>query len=106
MDLSKIFLKDACPTSIGGQAVMEGIMMRGPERMAVACRLPDGTIHMKTQPNKKIGEMGEDPAASGRGGFCFVPGRRDKDPDVFRRRAGGKLAGGGAGTAGKIRNLA
>ena len=32
MDLKKIFLKDACPTSIGGQAIMEGIMMRGPKR--------------------------------------------------------------------------
>ena len=27
MDLSKIFLKGACPTKMGGQAVMEGIMM-------------------------------------------------------------------------------
>ena len=27
MDLKKIFLKDACPTSIGGQAIMEGIMI-------------------------------------------------------------------------------
>ena len=27
MDLKRIFLKDACPTSIGGQAIMEGIMM-------------------------------------------------------------------------------
>ena len=56
MDLSKIFLKDACPTPVGGQAVMEGIMMRGLERTAVAVRLPDGKIHMKTQPNKKMGK--------------------------------------------------
>lgn len=54
MDLSKIFLKDACPTPVGGQAVMEGIMMRGVTRTAVACRLPDGRIHMKTEPNKKM----------------------------------------------------
>ena len=27
MDLSKIFLKDACPTKMVGQAVMEGIMI-------------------------------------------------------------------------------
>lgn len=54
MDLSKIFLKDACPTPVGGQAVMEGIMMRGLERTAVGIRLPDGKIHMKTQPNKKL----------------------------------------------------
>ena len=54
MDLSKIFLKDACPTPVGGQAVMEGIMMRGLKRTAVAIRLPDGRIHMKTQPNKEL----------------------------------------------------
>lgn len=53
MDLKKIFLKDACPTSIGGQAVMEGIMMRGLDRTAIAVRLPDGTIRLKTQMNKK-----------------------------------------------------
>ena len=50
MDLSKIFLKDACPTTIGGQAVMEGVMMRGTDRMATSIRLPDGRIHIKTQP--------------------------------------------------------
>ena len=32
MDLNKIFLKDACPTKMGGQAVMEGIMMKGKPR--------------------------------------------------------------------------
>ncbi len=33
-------------TSIGGSAVMEGVMMRGPEKMAVAVRKPDGEIVM------------------------------------------------------------
>lgn len=51
MDMSKIFLKGACPTPIGGQAVMEGIMMRGLTRTAIAVRLPDGRIHLKTQRN-------------------------------------------------------
>lgn len=31
-------------TSIGGQALIEGIMMRGPRKTSVAVRLPDGTI--------------------------------------------------------------
>lgn len=31
-------------TSIGGQAVIEGVMMRGPHKMAVAVRKPDGEI--------------------------------------------------------------
>ena len=36
-------------TSIGGQAVMEGVMMRGPEKMAIAVRKPDGEIVLKTE---------------------------------------------------------
>lgn len=55
MDLDKIFLKGACPTAIGGQAVMEGVMMRGPDRTAVAIRLPDDRIHLKTFANSKTG---------------------------------------------------
>ena len=42
MDLKKIFLRDACPTKMGGQAVMEGIMMRGETKTALAIRLPNG----------------------------------------------------------------
>ncbi len=34
----------------GGQAVMEGVMMRGPETMAVAVRQPDGEIVIHTEP--------------------------------------------------------
>ncbi len=49
MDLSKIFLKDACPTKVGGQAVLEGVMMKGEDRTAVCVRLPDGSLHMRTQ---------------------------------------------------------
>lgn len=33
-------------TSVGGQALMEGIMMRGPEKICVAVRKPDGTIDL------------------------------------------------------------
>ena len=65
MDLSKIFLKNACPTSVGGQAVMEGIMMRGVQRSAVAVRLPDGRIHMKTEPNRKLGKWSKIPIVRG-----------------------------------------
>lgn len=39
-------------TSIGGQAVMEGVMMRGPHKTAVAVRKPDGEITMKVDDNK------------------------------------------------------
>ncbi len=34
-------------TSIGGQALIEGIMMRGPEKQAIVCRKPDGTLVTK-----------------------------------------------------------
>ena len=34
-------------TSIGGQALIEGIMMRGPQRSAMATRLPDGTVDLE-----------------------------------------------------------
>lgn len=70
MDLSKIFLKDACPTSMGGQAVMEGVMMRGSDRMAIAVRIPDGRIHIKTQPLAKPGWWAKTPIV--RGIFAFV----------------------------------
>jgi uncharacterized protein YqhQ len=34
----------------GGQAVIEGVMMRGPHTFAVACRLPDGEIVVQEEP--------------------------------------------------------
>ncbi|MFI3170215.1 MAG: DUF1385 domain-containing protein [Faecalibacterium sp.] len=37
-------------TSVGGQALMEGIMMRGPEKICCAVRKPDGTIETKEEP--------------------------------------------------------
>ncbi|MDF2671813.1 MAG: hypothetical protein K0R09_78 [Clostridiales bacterium] len=33
-------------TSIGGQAVIEGVMMRGPKKIAIAVRRPDGEIEV------------------------------------------------------------
>ena len=35
-------------SKIGGQALIEGIMMLGPDTGAMACRLPDGTIDLET----------------------------------------------------------
>ena len=45
-----------CPmrkTSIGGQALMEGIMMRGPEKSAMAVRRPNGEIFFEEEPIQK-----------------------------------------------------
>ena len=36
-------------TSVGGQALMEGIMMRGPKKLCCAVRRPDGTIDLTEQ---------------------------------------------------------
>ncbi len=36
---------------VGGQAVIEGVMMRSPRAVAVACRKPDGKIVVKTENN-------------------------------------------------------
>jgi len=42
--------KDNREFSYGGQAVMEGVMMRGSKGMAVAVRQPDGEINIHTEP--------------------------------------------------------
>ena len=39
-------------SKIGGQALIEGIMMLGPNIGAMACRLPDGTIDLETWEEK------------------------------------------------------
>ena len=44
-------MKQSFRTSIGGQAVIEGIMMRGPELSALAVRKPDGEITTETWKN-------------------------------------------------------
>ena len=58
-------------TSIGGQAVIEGVMMKGPEDIAIAVRKPDGEIALKKEKlkanRKKISKM---PII--RGMFAFI----------------------------------
>ncbi len=45
----------ACPKyDVGGQAVMEGVMMRSPERTAVAVRQENGKIVVRVKPNKQL----------------------------------------------------
>lgn len=70
MDLSKIFVKDANPTKMGGQAVMEGIMMKGAKKTAVAVRLPSGDIYIKTEENPKKSVWAKIPIV--RGVIVFV----------------------------------
>jgi uncharacterized protein YqhQ len=42
-----MFSKEAEPMRVGGQALLEGIMMRSPHSMAVVCRRPTGEIVLK-----------------------------------------------------------
>ncbi len=53
LDYDKIFIKDACPTSIGGQAIMEGVMMQGPDRVAIAMRMPSGELYLRTKKKER-----------------------------------------------------
>ena len=47
--------KEQCfRTTIGGQALIEGILMRGPEKQAIVVRLADGTLQEKTEELKYI----------------------------------------------------
>lgn len=70
MDYKKIFIKNACPTSIGGQAIMDGVMMRGPERIAIAMRLPDDRIYLRTKKIKTPGKTRKIPIL--RGVMAFI----------------------------------
>ena len=45
--MNKLGHKVAKPTSIGGQAVIEGVMMKGHKDIAIAVRSPDNEIIVK-----------------------------------------------------------
>ena len=55
--------KERFKTSVGGQALMEGIMMRGPKLICCAVRKPDGTIETKLDPVKNHGIWEEEETA-------------------------------------------
>lgn len=65
MDLKKVFLKDACPTKMGGQAVLDGIMMKGEDRTALAVRTGEDKIYIKTTKNKKHSKFAKLPLVRG-----------------------------------------
>lgn len=52
--MSEIVTKEVKKTSIGGQALIEGIMMKGPSKIATAVRRPDGGIEIKESEIKPI----------------------------------------------------
>ena len=46
----------AAPLTVGGQAVIEGVMMRSPRCLAVAVRHPDGRLVVRDQPWRSVWE--------------------------------------------------
>ncbi len=46
--MSRHNLKEKFKTSVGGQALIEGVMMRGPSKLAIAVRDPAGEIQVET----------------------------------------------------------
>ncbi len=60
-------------TSIGGQAVIEGVMMRGPKESAIAVRKPDGEIIVEKKPiNSFVAKFKINKIPFVRGVFSFV----------------------------------
>lgn len=53
-DIKKLNRKPKHITKIGGQALIEGIMMRGPESVGIAVRKPDGEIEIKVNPIENL----------------------------------------------------
>ncbi len=51
--------KKQCYSGIGGQAVLEGIMMRNGDKYAVAVRKADGTINLEVMEDKKAKPRGK-----------------------------------------------
>src|SRR5215470_15869192 len=43
-------------TLVGGQAVLEGVMMRSPHAWAIACRKPSGEISIHSEPLERLSE--------------------------------------------------
>lgn len=60
----------AIKTSVGGQALLEGIMMKGPFKSAMAVRKPDGEIDLSVWDTKKLTGIRKVPFI--RGTFNFI----------------------------------
>src|SRR6185437_15993770 len=43
-------------TLVGGQAVLEGVMMRSPHAWAIACRKPSGEVLLHSEPIERLSE--------------------------------------------------
>ena len=59
-------------TSIGGQALIEGIMMKGPKGTAMSVRMPDGTIDTELEEDNNQGKKTIYKIPIVRGVFAFA----------------------------------
>lgn len=53
-NMEKIYNKNSFKTTIGGQALIEGVMMKGPSKTAMVVRKPDGQMQIKTENNRDL----------------------------------------------------
>ena len=77
-------------TLIGGQALIEGIMMQGPDKRSIVVRGPEGLV-TKVEPLKKRTGVAKWPLIRGVVNFASVYGVRCESAHVF----GGVLPGRG-----------
>ena len=87
-------------TSVGGQALMEGIMMRGPQRICCAVRKPDGSIETKLEPTPHHGVWSRIPLV--RGAVSMVESPRPGLP-LYDVLGAGEHGGGLRPQQGRIR---
>ena len=89
MDLSKIFRKGINPTKMGGQAVMEGIMMRGETEERSGSQAPRRDHKGGNRGYKAAEEMDEAAADTRRRRFYRLSYHGDRSVDEVGRAAGG-----------------
>ena len=81
--------KQSCATAyktmIGGQALIEGIMMLGPEKKAVVVRKPDGGLEEQVEERVLIKDKHPPGPAAAPGclQFLLLPGQRRQGVDVL-----------------------
>ena len=104
----------AIKTSVGGQALLEGIMMKGPEKSAMAVRKPNGEIDLSVWDTKKLTGIRKIPFIRGifnfidtliQGYDCLMKSAeisgQEEEPDKFElwlNKVFGKAAGAVFGT--------
>ena len=75
-------------TSIGGQALLEGLLMMGPENVAIAIRKPNGEIVIDKKPVPRKSGLAKLPIIRGGNYSIQTNGGWRKSIDVFRRFCG------------------